>query len=103
MISDTLSEALDDIARYESDFGCYAELRYEILKVKIVMGGLQCYLDSPDVDAVYPKFSAALKRLRKEIAGLNVEPLLTAMENVKSSWPTPDEVEAAKTARRRDQ
>jgi hypothetical protein len=104
MISDTLYDARNDIERYERDLRCYAGIRFEIRNVKIVMQSLQCYLDTPpDRDGVYPKYSAALKRLRKEIAALNVEPLMAAVENLKSSWPTPDEVEAAKAQGRRAQ
>ena len=34
-------------------------------------------------------------RLRAEIANLDVEPMLSAMDGLKAAWPTPEEVEEA--------
>jgi hypothetical protein len=97
MISDELYEAIEEIERYQRSFPkCYDGLRVEIGKVTAVMNALKTWLDCPPSKGRYPRFEAALGRLRAEIARLDVEPLLRAMDDLKASWPTPEEVEEAK-------
>jgi hypothetical protein len=57
MISDVLSEALDEIMRYQRDFSYDGDgIREEIEAVKIVMANLQIRLDvAPDPDAEDPR------------------------------------------------
>ncbi len=97
MISDELCEAIEEIERYQRSFPkSYDGLRVEIGKVTAVMNALKTWLDCPPSKGRYPRFEAALGRLRAEIARLDVEPLLRAMDDLKASWPTPEEVEEAK-------
>jgi hypothetical protein len=53
------------------------------------------YLDCPPADGRYPRYDAAKKRLRTEIAAINVEGLLQALDGIKAGWPTPEEAKAA--------
>lgn len=92
MISDTLFEAVARIEEYERSFGNYVGLRDEIGKVKGVMRALQAYLDAPPGGGRYPKYDAARTQLRAEIAALDVTGLASALDNLKSSWPTSEEV-----------
>lgn len=96
MISDVLFEAIAEIERYQRSFPkSYDGLRVEIGKVTAVMNALKTLLDCPPSKGQYPRFETVLGRLRAEIAKLDVEPLLRAMDDLKSAWPTPDEVEDA--------
>jgi len=90
MISDTLHEAIAEIERYQRTFPkSYDGLRVEIGKLTAVMNALQAGLDWPPSKGHYPKFETALGRLRAEIANLDVEPLLRAMDDLNAAWPTP--------------
>ena len=90
MISDTLHEATAEIERYQHSFPkCYDGLRVEIGKVKAVMIALRTWLDCPPSTGRYPRLETALGRLRAGIANLDVEPLLSAMDDLKAAWPTP--------------
>jgi hypothetical protein len=92
MISDTLHEAIAEIERYQRSIPkSYDGLRIEIGKVTAVMNALRTWLDCPPSKGRYPRFETALGRLRAEIAGLDVEPLLRAMDDLKAAWPTPEE------------
>jgi hypothetical protein len=93
MISDVMLEAIEDIERYQ-EWAAYQGLSTEIETVKTVMRALMTWLDCPPT-GMYPKYDAAKTRLRSAIASLNVEGLLSALENLKASWPTPEEIEAA--------
>lgn len=100
MISDTLHDANAEIGRYQRDMPeCYDGLRHEIEKVKAVMDALRAYLDCPPSTGRYPRYAAALDRLRSEIARINLDGVLAALNGVKSSWPTPEEVEETKDFR----
>ena len=59
------------------------------------MNALRAYLDCPPADQ-YPRYDAAVDRLRKEIGAIDVERVAAALENITASWPTPEEVDAAK-------
>jgi hypothetical protein len=97
MISDTLSDAIDEIERYQQSLPqCYHGLRVEIGKVIAVMNSLRAWLDCPPPDGVYPRHEAAKERLMAELARLDVEPLLAAVANMRVSWPTEEEAKAAK-------
>jgi hypothetical protein len=96
MISDTLSDAKDEIEEYQHYHQeVYGKWQVHIWKVTTVMDALRTWLDCPPSDGVYPRYEAAMGRLRAEIANLDVEPLLRAMDDLKAAWPTPEEVEAA--------
>lgn len=96
MISDTLSEAKAEIEYcqlYHQE--AYGKWQVHIWKVTTVMDALRTWLDCPPSGGVYPRYDAAEGRLLAEIANLNVEPLLRAMDDLKAAWPTPEEVEEA--------
>lgn len=96
MISDVLHEAVAEIKRYQQSLPqCYDGLRVEIGKVTAAMDALRTWLDCPPTKGMYPRYEEALGRLRAEIAGLDVEPLLGAVDDLKASWPTPEEIEEA--------
>ncbi len=96
MISDTLTEVLSEIERYQRWPKTYKSLRKEITKVKVVMNALRLWLDSPPPVDTFPRYGAAKKQLRDEIAGLNVDGLVKAVENLKDSWPSDEELAVAK-------
>ena len=94
MISDTLHDALSAIEDHQKSMPkCYDGLREEIGKVKAVMDALRAYLDCPPSDGRYPKYDAAMIRLRTAVAGIDVSGLTAALENIRSSWPTKQEFE----------
>ena len=96
MISDTLFEAVTEIERYQRDFSnAYGESKEAIEKVKAVMNALRAYLDCPPAGR-YPRYDAAVKQLRQEIGAIDVEGVEAALENARASWPTPEEVDAAR-------
>lgn len=96
MISDVLDEAIAEVEEYQrSSKKMYAGLRVEIEKVKAVMNALRKWLDGPPSDGLYPRYEAAKERLMAELARLEVEPLLAAVANIRVSWPTKEEAEAA--------
>lgn len=97
MISDTLHDSIDEIEHYQKLMPeVYDGLRNEIGKVKAVMDALRSYLDLPPSEGKYPKYDAAMLRLRNEIADLDVEGLAAAIKHVTASWPTKAEFEMAK-------
>lgn len=96
MISDTLFEAVTEIERYQKNFPkAYSGLKAEIDTVKAVMNALRAYLDCPPADQ-YPRHDAAVEHLRHQISAIVVEGVEAALENITASWPTPEEVDAAK-------
>ncbi len=100
MISDTLHDAIAEIGRYQRDMPqCYDGLRGEIEKVKAVMDALRAYLDCPPSMGRYPRYDAAMSRLKNEIARIDLDGVAAALTGVKSSWPTPAEFEATKDFR----
>lgn len=100
MISDTLHDALVEIERYQKSMPqCYDGLQDEIGKVKAAMDALRAYLDFPPGDGRYPIYDAAMRRLRTEIAGIAVDGLAAAIENVTSSWPAPSEADVTTDSR----
>jgi hypothetical protein len=96
MISDVLHEAIAEIERGQRSFPkSYHGLRVEIGKATAVMNALQTWLGCPPSKGRYPRYEEALGQLRAELASLDVEPLLRALDGLKASWPTPEEVEEA--------
>lgn len=93
MISDTLFEAVAETERYQTEG--YCESNEAIEKVKVVMNALRAYLDCPPAGR-YPRYDAAVEHLRKEIGAIDVERVTAALEHITASWPTPDEVDAAR-------
>jgi energy-converting hydrogenase A subunit M len=97
MINDVLDKAIAEIEQYQQSLPkCYDGLRVEIGKVIAVMNSLRAWLDCPPSDGVHPRHEAAKERLMAELARLDVEPLLAAVANMRVSWPTEEEAEAAK-------
>ena len=98
MISDVLSEAVTSIEEYQRSMPkCYRNLGVEIGKVTTVMNALRVYFDCPPADGRYPRYDAAMKRLRTEIAAINVDGLLQALDGIEAGWPTPEEAKAAQS------
>lgn len=96
MISDTLSEALTEIEHYQKRIPkAYSESAEAIEKVKDVMTALRAYLDLPPA-GWYPRYDAAVGRLREEIGAIDLEGVTAALESITASWPTPEEVDATK-------
>lgn len=64
MISDMLSEAVEEIERYQKDMpDCYEGLRFEIDTVKEVMDCLRLYLDRADPDAQLQNYKLAMRSI----------------------------------------
>ncbi len=96
MISDTLFEAVTEIERYQTDFpNAYGESTEAIERVKVVMNALRAYLDCPPT-GMYPRYDAAVEHLRQQIVAIVVEGVEAALKNMTASWPTPEEIDAAK-------
>ena len=94
MISDRLHEALTEIENYQRTHRtAYGGLRVEIEAVKAVMRALQTYLDAPPGGGRHPKYDAARAQLRAGIAILDVTGVASALDNLKSPWPTPEEIQ----------
>jgi hypothetical protein len=102
MISDTLSDAVNEIEEYQHrQPKVYGKWQVHIWKVTTVMDALRIWLDCPPFDGLYPRYEAARERLLAELARLDVEPLLAAVANMRVSWPTKEEAEAAKDREKR--
>lgn len=100
MISDVLLDSVGEIERYQRDMPkCYDGLRDQIEAVKTVMHALHTYLDFPPSMGRYPRYDDAVDRLRMEIARINLDGVVTAINGVKLLWPTPEEVEETKDFR----
>lgn len=97
MISDVLCKAIQEIEEYQKSFPNYDGLHVEIGKVKAVLTAFLKYLDCPPETGLYPDYDAALRQLRAELSSLEVDPLLRAVDEVKAAWPTPEQVEEAKS------
>lgn len=103
MISDTLSDAMAEIEEYQRYHPeVYGKWQVHIWKATTVMDALRTWLDCPPSVGLYPRFEAAKERLMAEIARLDVEPLLAAVGNVRVSWPTREEAEAAKEREKKE-
>lgn len=97
MISDTLSDAGAEIEEYQNSMPeCYDGLRDQIETVKVVMDALRAYLDCPPSDGRYPRYDAAMINLCTEIAHIDLGRVKAAVEYLRASWPTPEEVEKTK-------
>lgn len=81
MISDILSEAVDDIEQYQEDVPeAYAELAAEIDVVKVVIHGLRMVLDVPPGQS--DEFQKLVRELRSEVGDLDISRLVAARERL---------------------
>ena len=88
MISDILSDALDDVESFQAEFGdIYQGTSVAIYKVTTVMTSLLRLLDAPWLDK-YPTYNAAVERLQTEIEAIDVNGLLNALNDLQMSCPS---------------
>lgn len=81
MISDILSEAVDDIEIYQEDMpDSYDDLEAEIDVVKSVMDGLRMVLDVPPGQS--DEFQKQVRELRSAVGDLDISRLVAARERL---------------------
>lgn len=81
MISDILSEAVDDIEIYQEDMpDSYDDLEAEIDVVKSVMDGLRMVLDVPPGQS--DEFQKLVRELRSAVGDLDISRLVAARERL---------------------